>query len=250
MRQGAFNQSLARAIYRVGFMFLKVSLLTMFRVLLPAVAGALLALTTSLSAETNTFPLLAPLDWLLGTQSASHARAPAAQQQSVFARTGTTQRPVYASGGRGGINPAYLPKLVRIETKYPKGTIIVDTRIRYLFLVLGDGTAMRYGVGVGRRGFEWKGTQRISRKAEWPSWTPPAAMRKRQPGLPVHMAGGPDNPLGARALYLGSTLYRIHGSNQPWTIGQAVSSGCIRMRNEDVVELYRRVRVGAKVVVL
>jgi lipoprotein-anchoring transpeptidase ErfK/SrfK len=115
--------------------------------------------------------------------------------------------------------------------------------------VLGDGKAMRYGVGVGREGFQWSGVNRITRKAEWPGWTPPPAMRKRRPDLPLYMEGGPNNPLGARALYIGSTFYRIHGSNEPWTIGQAVSSGCIRMVNEDVIDLYDRVKVGTKVVV-
>ena len=109
--------------------------------------------------------------------------------------------------------------------------------------------AKRYGVGVGRPGFEWAGVHHVTRKAKWPGWTPPEEMRQRVPNLPVHMAGGVDNPLGARALYLGSTLYRIHGSNQPWTIGHAVSSGCIRMRNQDVVDLYDRVKVGTKVIV-
>ena len=130
------------------------------------------------------------------------------------------------------------------------GTIIINTNERYLYLVNRDGTARRYGVGVGRPGFEWAGTHRVSRKAEWPGWTPPAEMRARQPGLPQHMEGGPRNPLGARALYLGSTLYRIHGSNEPWSIGHAVSSGCIRMRNEDVMDLYERVPVGTSVKVL
>jgi lipoprotein-anchoring transpeptidase ErfK/SrfK len=115
---------------------------------------------------------------------------------------------------------------------------------------MGGGKALRYGVGVGRPGFEWAGVHYVTRKAEWPDWTPPAEMLKRQPGIPTHMAGGLDNPLGARALYLGSTLYRIHGTAEPWTIGQAVSSGCIRMRNEDVVDLYRRVGVGTKVIVM
>ena len=115
--------------------------------------------------------------------------------------------------------------------------------------MLGDGTAIRYGVGVGREGFQWAGTNRITRKAEWPGWTPPPAMRARRPDLPAHMEGGPNNPLGARALYIGSTYYRIHGSNEPWTIGQAVSSGCIRMVNEDVIHLYEMVGVGTRVVV-
>jgi lipoprotein-anchoring transpeptidase ErfK/SrfK len=126
---------------------------------------------------------------------------------------------------------------------------VIDTATRYLYLVEADGSARRYGVGVGKAGFDWVGAHTVTRKAEWPSWVPPAEMRKRRPGLPVRMAGGPDNPLGARALYLGSTLYRIHGSNEPWTIGKAVSSGCFRMRNEDVVELYEMVDVGTRVIV-
>ncbi|MEP3048499.1 MAG: L,D-transpeptidase [Roseibium sp.] len=148
------------------------------------------------------------------------------------------------------VAPQFLPTVVRYEGKHRPGTIIIDTNDRYLYLIQNDGTARRYGVGVGKPGFEWAGTHKITRKAEWPDWRPPAAMRKRRPDLPVHMAGGPDNPLGARALYLGSTLYRIHGSNQPWTIGHAVSSGCIRMRNEDVTDLYERVGVGTKVIVM
>ena len=116
--------------------------------------------------------------------------------------------------------------------------------------MLGDGQAMRYGIGVARDGFEWSGTHRISNKREWPGWTPPAEMRKRVPGLPRYMPGGLDNPLGARALYIGSTLYRIHGTNEPGSIGRDVSSGCIRMVNDDVIDLYERVRVGAKVIVM
>ena len=148
------------------------------------------------------------------------------------------------------INPRYLPTVVDYRGPHKSGTIIVNTNERFLYLVERDGTARRYGVGVGRPGFEWAGTHKITRKAEWPSWRPPAEMRARQPGLPVFMEGGPRNPLGARALYLGSTLYRIHGSNEPWSIGQAVSSGCIRMRNQDVKDLYNRVGVGTKVVVI
>ena len=127
---------------------------------------------------------------------------------------------------------------------------MVDTPRRFLFLVLGNGKALRYGIGVGRPGFEWAGVKSVSRKAEWPGWTPPPEMRKRRPELPQHMAGGEDNPLGARALYLGSSLYRIHGTNEPHTIGHNVSSGCIRMMNEDVIDLYERVKVGARVVVI
>jgi lipoprotein-anchoring transpeptidase ErfK/SrfK len=130
------------------------------------------------------------------------------------------------------------------------GTLVVDTPERFLFLVEPNGKALRYGIGVGRPGFAWSGVKRISRKSEWPDWTPPRDMLLRRPDLPRHMAGGPENPLGARALYLGSSLYRIHGTNEPSTIGHNVSSGCIRMMNEDVIDLYDRVPVGAKVIVL
>jgi lipoprotein-anchoring transpeptidase ErfK/SrfK len=129
------------------------------------------------------------------------------------------------------------------------GTIVINTAERKLYLVQGDGTALQYGIGVGRVGFTWKGVRKVTAKKEWPSWTPPEQMLKRQPGLPRHMAGGIENPLGARALYLGGTLYRIHGSNEPETIGQAVSSGCFRMTNDDVKDLYERVRVGTTVIV-
>lgn len=154
---------------------------------------------------------------------------------------------------RTEMNPIYLPQPVAYDGGEPAGTIIIDTRENFLYLVEGGGLARRYGVGTGKPGFEWAGTHTVTRKAEWPDWRPPSEMisRERARGrvLPAHVPGGPDNPLGARALYLGSTLYRIHGTNQPWTIGSAVSSGCIRMRNEDVVELYERVPVGARVVV-
>jgi lipoprotein-anchoring transpeptidase ErfK/SrfK len=146
------------------------------------------------------------------------------------------------------------PQFRRQEVDYSgleaPGTIVIDTPDRFLFLVEAHGKALRYGVGVGRPGFEWSGVKRISRKSEWPDWTPPPQMLLRRPDLPRHMAGGPDNPLGARALYLGSSLYRIHGTNEPSTIGHNVSSGCIRMMNEDVIDLYNRVPVGAKVIVL
>ncbi|MCD7059599.1 L,D-transpeptidase [Pelagibacterium xiamenense] len=140
-------------------------------------------------------------------------------------------------------------EVVDYETSYTPGTIVVDTSERRLYLVLEDGKALKYGVGVGRDGFTWSGTHRITRKAEWPGWTPPPAMRRRQPDLPAYMEGGPMNPLGARALYIGSTLYRLHGTAEPWTIGQAVSSGCIRLTNDDIIDLYNRVEVGALVVV-
>lgn len=153
------------------------------------------------------------------------------------------------NSGETQIDP--IPReLVAFSGRYSPGTIVVSTSERRLYLVLAGGQAIRYGIGVGRPGFEWAGTKTISRKAEWPAWTPPPQMLKRRPDLPRHMEGGPDNPLGARAMYLGGSLFRIHGSNEPNTIGQAVSSGCIRMSNEDVEDLYDRVRVGTRVVVL
>jgi lipoprotein-anchoring transpeptidase ErfK/SrfK len=140
--------------------------------------------------------------------------------------------------------------LVPFSGPYRPGTIVISTSERRLYLVTGPGQALRYGIGVGRIGFTWSGSTAISQKREWPDWTPPADMLRRRPDLPRHMVGGIQNPLGARALYLGSSLYRIHGSNEPETIGQAVSSGCFRMTNEDVVDLYSRVHVGTRVVVL
>src|SRR5690242_19782837 len=145
--------------------------------------------------------------------------------------------------------PQYQRQMVLYRTSEPPGTIIVHTSERFLYLVQGNGRAMRYGIGVGREGFQWQGLLKISRKQEWPDWTPPPEMIARQPYLPRFMAGGPGNPLGARALYLGGTVYRIHGTNQPQTIGSAVSSGCFRLVNNDVIDLYERVPVGTKVVV-
>ena len=155
-----------------------------------------------------------------------------------------------ARPSRAEVSPRFMKQEVSYSGKEKPGTVIINTNERLLYLVLEDGKALRYGIGVGRPGFTWAGVHHISNKREWPDWTPPAEMIKRRPDLPRHMEGGPDNPLGARAMYLGSTLYRIHGSNEPWTIGQAVSSGCIRMRNEDVVDLYGKVKVGTKVVVI
>ena len=147
--------------------------------------------------------------------------------------------------------PARLRRqVVSYATREAPGTIIIDTPNTYLYLVMGNGQAMRYGIGVGRDGFTWSGVQSITRKAEWPDWVPPPEMIQRQPYLPRHMAGGPGNPLGARAMYLGGTVYRIHGTNAPETIGTHVSSGCIRLVNEDVSDLYSRVSVGTKVIVL
>jgi lipoprotein-anchoring transpeptidase ErfK/SrfK len=148
------------------------------------------------------------------------------------------------------LSPRLRRQIVSYSTREAPGTIVIDTPHTYLYYVLGNGQAVRYGIGVGRDGFRWSGVQQVARKAEWPDWHPPAEMVARQPYLPRFMAGGPSNPLGARALYLGNSIYRIHGTNAPSTIGGRVSSGCIRMLNEDVIDLYGRVNVGTKVVVL
>ena len=166
-----------------------------------------------------------------------------------------THQPLIQAPGAVGADGRPLAVAIPRETvyfdsKYAPGTIVISTAERRLYFVLPNGQAVKYGVGVGRPGFEWSGVKTIGMKREWPDWTPPSQMLKRRPDLPRHMAGGIDNPLGARAMYLGGTLYRIHGSNEPETIGQAVSSGCIRMTNDDVVDLYDRVKIGTKVVVL
>ncbi len=144
---------------------------------------------------------------------------------------------------------AYARQLVFFRSSEAPGTLVIHTSERFLYVVLGNNRALRYGIGVGREGFTWSGLVRISRKAEWPDWTPPPEMIQRQPYLPRFMAGGPGNPMGSRALYLGSTVYRIHGTNQPETIGHAVSSGCFRLANGDVIDLYSRVPVGTKVII-
>ena len=151
---------------------------------------------------------------------------------------------------RGGMDPRFMKQVVDYQGRERPGTLVIDTNQKFLFLVQAGGQAIRYGIGVGKPGFEWSGIKQITRKAEWPDWTPPDEMIKRRPDLPRFMPGGPGNPLGARAMYLGSSLYRIHGTNEPQTIGKAVSSGCIRMVNDDVMDLYSRVRVGAKVIVI
>jgi lipoprotein-anchoring transpeptidase ErfK/SrfK len=189
------------------------------------------------------------------------------QQQPAYQQQPSYQQPVYQtqplmmpqqSMGQPGMSeparPAFDPKFEKQVVDYDgregAGTLVVDTPNKFLYLVQGNGKALRYGIGVGRPGFTWSGMKTISAKKEWPDWTPPAEMIARRPDLPRHMEGGPQNPLGARAMYLGSTLYRIHGSNEPWTIGTNVSSGCIRMRNEDVIDLYGRVNVGTRVIVI
>ena len=175
--------------------------------------------------------------------------APASRQPGMYPQQGMRQA-LSIDPAHPAFNPKYEKQLVEYHGKERAGTIVVDTPNKFLYLVKGDGTALRYGIGVGRPGFAWSGVKTISAKKEWPAWTPPAEMLARRPDLPRHMEGGPENPLGARAMYLGSSLYRIHGSNEPWTIGTNVSSGCIRMRNEDVIDLYGRVNVGARVVVI
>jgi lipoprotein-anchoring transpeptidase ErfK/SrfK len=165
-----------------------------------------------------------------------------------FAALGPDYQP--ETGPVKRLPPQFQRTMVDYHSKEPAGTIVIDTPNTYLYLVLGNGKAMRYGVGVGREGFTWNGAEKVTKMAEWPDWHPPEEMIERQPYLPRFMAGGPGNPLGARALYLGKTIYRIHGTNQPSTIGTFVSSGCIRLTNEDVADLYTRVKVGTRVVVL
>jgi lipoprotein-anchoring transpeptidase ErfK/SrfK len=174
--------------------------------------------------------------------------------------TDNRERPIYANVDpnvmpeqqtpRFDINPRYLRQQVEYRSNEAPGTIVIDTPNKFLYLVEPGNKALRYGIGVGRPGFTWSGEHKITAKKEWPDWVPPEEMLERQPYLPHFMPGGPGNPLGARALYLGSTLYRIHGTNEDWTIGTNVSSGCIRLRNADVEDLYNRVKVGTRVVVM
>jgi lipoprotein-anchoring transpeptidase ErfK/SrfK len=170
--------------------------------------------------------------------------------QQVYANTSPVDPMLEQQGQGAEIDPQFVRRRVDYQSKEAPGSIVIDTPHYFLYLVEGNGKAMRYGIGVGRPGFTWSGVHTVSNKKEWPDWIPPKEMLERKPDLPHFMAGGPANPLGARALYLGSTLYRIHGSNEPWTIGHNVSSGCIRLRNVDVIDLYDRVKVGAKVEVL
>jgi lipoprotein-anchoring transpeptidase ErfK/SrfK len=160
------------------------------------------------------------------------------------------QAPADESDDTAELPARFKRQVVDYRTNELPGTIVIDTPNTYLYLVLGNGRALRYGIGVGREGFTWSGTQNVTKKAEWPDWTPPPEMIERQPYLPRFMAGGPGNPLGARAMYLGGSVYRIHGTNDPSTIGHRVSSGCIRLTNDDVSDLYTHVNVGTKVVVL
>jgi lipoprotein-anchoring transpeptidase ErfK/SrfK len=203
--------------------------------------GAMVFSGPAHAAPVQLFPFFAPLPQAAAPepyqpyqpyQAAPYQAAPSEDQDSVE-------------------TPArFRRQTVSYFTREAPGTIIIDTPNTYLYYVLGNGQAVRYGIGVGRDGFTWSGIQSVTKKAEWPDWTPPPEMIARQPYLPRHMAGGPGNPLGARAMYLGGTVYRIHGTNAPETIGKHVSSGCIRLTNQDVIDLYSRVNVGTKVVVL
>jgi len=195
-----------------------------------AFAGAVLLANSAAAAPLPLFPFL--------------PQQPAAPQATAYApieveQEATTELPA-----------KFKRQVVDYRTNEAPGTIIVDTPNTFLYFVLGNGKAVRYGIGVGREGFTWAGTKSVEKKAEWPDWTPPSEMLERQPYLPRFMAGGPGNPLGARAMYLSGSVYRIHGTNAPNTIGQRVSSGCIRLVNEDVEDLYSRVKLGTKVIVM
>lgn len=194
---------------------------------LVAVAAAVLAVATVLSALTH-------------VAEAKQRKELAIQDQPGYVPTPQEEM----------LPPQYRPQPVYFRTNEAPGTIVIHTNERFLYLVQDGGRAIRYGIGVGRDGFQWQGLQKVSRKQEWPDWRPPPEMIQRQPYLPRFMAGGPGNPMGARALYLGDTVYRIHGTNQPQTIGYAVSSGCFRLVNKDVIDLFNRVPVGTKVVIL
>jgi lipoprotein-anchoring transpeptidase ErfK/SrfK len=204
----------------------------------PLLAAMLLAATAT-AASAN--PLAALFGGLLNGGNAQPQNVPYYQPTVAPTYYQETNRPAAIRIPR---------ETVSYNGPHAPGTIVISTSERRLYLVMPGNRALKYGIGVGRAGFEWSGTQTITRKQEWPDWVPPPEMLQRRPDLPRYMAGGPENPLGARAMYLGGTLYRIHGSNEPETIGQAVSSGCIRMLNEDVVDLYERVKVGTRVVVL
>lgn len=187
---------------------------------------------------------------LLAAVSASSAFAQVASPAAMRETMSIGDEPGRVSTGEVVITDGpFRRQLVFFRSNEPAGTLIVHTSERFLYLVLGNNRALRYGIGVGREGFQWSGLVKVTRRAEWPDWTPPPEMIQRQPYLPRFMAGGPGNPMGARALYLGSTIYRIHGTNQPETIGHAISSGCFRLANGDVIDLYERVPVGVKVVI-
>ncbi|HSI42032.1 MAG TPA: L,D-transpeptidase [Xanthobacteraceae bacterium] len=197
---------------------------------------------------TMRFPVLAFSALVAGL--ALSCAAPASAYESPFSFFRPSSFGMGPKTGLGYSNSSISRQTVAFDGKYQPGSIVIRTGERRLYYVLGDGRALRYGVGVGRPGFEWTGVKTVTAKKEWPGWTPPPPMLKRRPDLPRYMEGGIDNPLGARAMYLGSSWYRIHGSNEPETIGQAVSSGCFRMTNDDVTDLYERVKVGTRVYVM
>jgi lipoprotein-anchoring transpeptidase ErfK/SrfK len=194
--------------------------------------------------------------WSLGAMMAPAQAFEAATQPLVYppppGMALTDGRPTNALmlHARYNVDPIFLKQLVPCPSAERAGTIVIDTGHKFLYLITERGWALRYGIGTAKTGFEWSGVHQITRKAEWPTWTPPPEMIARRPDIPHFMTGGINNPLGARALYIGDTLYRVHGTNEPWTIGGDVSSGCIRMTNDDVTDLYARVRIGGKVVVL
>jgi lipoprotein-anchoring transpeptidase ErfK/SrfK len=190
------------------------------------------------------------IEFLLGGRPAAPNAAAAVSPPPPAAEPAVASAASEPADAAAALSEEYRRQEVDYSGSERPGAVVIDTAKKFLFLVEPNGRAIRYGVGVGRPGFEWSGVKTITRKAEWPDWTPPPQMLLRRPDLPTHMDGGPDNPLGARALYLGSSMFRIHGTNEPETIGQNVSSGCIRMMNDDVIDLYDRVRVGAKVIVL
>jgi lipoprotein-anchoring transpeptidase ErfK/SrfK len=206
-----------------------------------AAFGAFAISTVAFSGSASAAPQTPPFPFFF---------LPLPMQQGVVAPPAVEEATPEDQGSTFQLPARLRRQVVSYATREAPGTIIIDTPNTYLYYVLGNGQAMRYGIGIGRAGFTWSGTQAVTKKAEWPDWTPPPEMIARQPYLPRHMAGGPGNPLGARAMYLGSTEYRIHGTNAPETIGTHVSSGCIRLTNEDVSDLYSRVNVGTKVVVL
>ena len=216
-----------------------------------ALAGVAASLMLAAAAPAKAFDasfFLEPPDRTATTHGSAARNTAGAPEQ-------TAPEPAYLAPGAGAYDtqPMMTPvprETVAYDGAYAPGTIVISTEERRLYLVLPEHQAIRYGVGVGRPGFEWSGVKTITAKREWPDWTPPPEMLKRRPDLPRHMAGGIENPLGARAMYLGGSMYRIHGSNEPDTIGQAVSSGCIRMTNDDVQDLYERVNVGTKAVIL
>ena len=195
---------------------------------------------------------LAPIGVLALLLSAANSSSPAqtiVQAPAEVDMNVDEQPGVVPTPDQEQLSGPWQKQIVYYRTSEPPGTVIVVTAERFLYIVQGNNRALRYGIGVGREGFQWSGLQKISRKQEWPDWRPPPEMIERQPYLPRFMAGGPGNPLGARALYLGQTVYRIHGTNQPETIGHAVSSGCFRLVNNDVIDLYDRVPVGARVII-